>query len=341
MRAITTRLSDTMQKPQIESVGIIGIGKMGTGYADNLEKAGLLRAVYDVNSSALEQFNNSKVYVAKSPKDMVENADIDLALISIPVYPYDATDDVLFGENGIAQAMKKDAIIAECGNSDPRDSMYAAARALEEFGIDLLDVGVSGGPSRAKDKSVAIWVGGKKEAYDLCLPVFNAMGNPEEIAYMGPSGSGHYVKMLHNLLEQTYMEGIAEVANLAKTNRLDPKYVLKTISGGLVNSSLLNLFLSIPDEKIINRDTEVGGGDYPRIALGAVNEGEKPEPIPATALAYHERRISRFHGTERTQAIEEAKTSIGKELDKFNDEEKFAYALKTLGALRTAFGGHK
>ncbi len=312
----------------METVGLVGLGKMGSGIAENLLKAGYLKAVYKRTvDDEIKKLEKLGVYVAKSPEDLASK--VDYVFLSIP---NEAVEDVVFGKKGLINGLKPKSIVVDTGNCDPRQSMRIAEK-LKARGVYFLDVGVSGGPDRAQKGTLAVWVGGDKEAYDRLSKILNAIGKPQ---HLGQSGNGHKVKMLHNLLEQEQMQAIAEVANLAVSLNLDPKKVFKTIREGLVQSHLGDLYTNVPDDEIFSREPKVEGGDYPRMALEISRE-----PLPDGAVSYWMRLISRASKEEKEEIIEEAVKAIADELRKLKDDEKFEYGFKTLGALRKAFGGHK
>ena len=312
----------------METVGLVGLGKMGLGIAENLLKAGYLKAVYKRKiDEEIKKLEKLGVYIAKSPEDLASK--VDHVFLSIP---NEAVEELVFGKSGLVNGLKPKSIVVDTGNCDPRQSMRIAEK-LKARGVYFLDAGVSGGPGRAEKGTLAVWVGGDEEAYKKLLKVFNAIGKPQ---YLGGSGNGHKVKMLHNLLEQEEMQAIAEVANLAVSLNLDPKKVFKTIREGLVQSHLGDLYTNVPDDEIFAREPKVEGGDYPRMALEISRE-----PLPDGAVSYWMRLISRASKEEREKIIEDAIKAISGELRKLRDDEKFEYGFKTLGALRKAFGGHK
>lgn len=314
----------------METVGLVGLGKMGLGIAENLLKAGYLKAVYKRTiDDEIKKLEKRGVYVAKSPEDLASK--VDFVFLSVP---NGAVEDVVFGKNDLVNGLKSNAIVADTGNCDPRQSMRICEK-LKKQGVSFLDVGISGGPERAMKGTLAVWVGGDKEAYDRLSKVLSAIGNPH---YLGPSGNGHKVKMLHNLLEQAEMQGIAEVANLAVSLGVDPKKVFETIREGLVQSHLGDLYTKISDNEIASRETKVEGGDYPRMALDISKDNE---PLAEIAVSYWVRAISRASKEEKEKFIEEAINAIAKELRKLKDDKRFKYGFQTIGALRKAFGGHK
>ncbi len=317
--------SDNMQ-----SVGIVGLGKMGSGIAENLLKSGFLNAIYKrTRDGTIKSFEKKGVYVAKSPKDLASK--VDTVLLSVP---NDSVNDVIFGNDGLVNGLKEKSTIIDTGNCDPRQSNEIYTK-LKKRGMAFLDVGVSGGPERARKGNLAVWVGGDKGTYEKSLAILKAIGQPR---YLGPSGTGHTVKMLHNVMEQAEMQGIAEVANMARDLKLDPKNIFNTIKEGLVQSHLSDIYLKTPDEEIKNREPVVEGGDYPKMALEIAKD---TVPLVEIAASYWVRAISRAPPGERDEIINEAIKAISEELKKLKDGEKFKYGYQTLGAIRKSFGGHK
>lgn len=303
---------------------------MGSGIAENLLKAGYLKAVYKRTiDDEIKSFEKRGVYVAKSPADLASK--VEFVFLSVPD---NAVEDVVFGKNGLANGLKSKNTVIDTGNCDPRQSMRIHEK-LEKKSVSFLDAGVSGGPERAKKGALAIWVGGEKDSYDKLLKIFNAIGKPQ---YVGPSGNGHKIKMLHNVMEQAEMESIGEVSNLAVDLGLDPTKVFSIIRDGLVQSYLSDLYLKVSDEEIKSREPSVGGGDYPRMALDISKEGE---PLVAVAVSYWMREISRAPKEEREKVISRAIEAVSKEFKKLKDDKKFKYGFQTIGAIRRAFGGHK
>ena len=108
----------------------------------------------------------------------------------------------------LAQLLNKGDIIIDGGNSNYKDSV-TRFKALEEKGIDFLDCGTSGGVSGALN-GVCAMIGGKKQVFDYCEPVFKAISVSDGYLYCGEPGSGHFVKMIHNGIEYGMMQAIAE-----------------------------------------------------------------------------------------------------------------------------------
>jgi 6-phosphogluconate dehydrogenase len=130
--------------------------------------------------------------------------------------------------------LNKGDIIIDGGNSHYKDSVRHY-NELADKGIEFLDCGTSGGVSGALE-GVCVMIGGKKEIYDYCEPIFRSIAVPDGFLYCGERGSGHFVKMVHNGVEYGMMQSIAEgfdVLNASEFN-LDFAAVAKLWNNGSV-----------------------------------------------------------------------------------------------------------
>ncbi len=285
-----------------ENIGWVGLGKMGLPMTKNLLEDGYGLRIYDKafdSSDSLYYNKPSIVELRKEIDEFLREADnavkddsvekvgnaSGLAFIMVP---YSGVRDVAEQlASGMKKAKRTDGIVIDGGNSDPRTSKEIA-KILSGYGVEFLDVGFSGGPSGAKDASMAIMAGGDEDAYKRVLPILQVLGKPE---YVGPSGSGHSTKMLHNCLEQIYMMGIGEITSFAKVMKLKPKQVARIMNNGLCQSKLLELYQEIPERDIDGTVACIDGGEYSRWASEIANE--KDFPLPFTALTYEMRKFSR------------------------------------------------
>jgi 6-phosphogluconate dehydrogenase len=134
-------------------------------------------------------------------------------------------------------------LIVDGGNSDFRDTIRRSAM-LRDRGIHFLDVGTSGGP-RGAEEGFSFTVGGDTSAYQCLEPYLAAMAAPGGYAHVGPSGSGHFVKMVHNAIEYGMMAAIGEGFELLVHGPYESLDVAKIAyvwnQGGILRSYLLDL----------------------------------------------------------------------------------------------------
>jgi 6-phosphogluconate dehydrogenase len=187
-------------------LGIIGLGKMGFNMAERLRLAGHKVVGFDFNADAVSKLTQAGGVGVNSLEDLVKNLAAPRAIwIMVPAGdPVDQTIAKL--EPMMAQG---DTFI-DGGNSNYKDSQrrHAAAQAK---GFSFVDVGTSGGVWGLKE-GYSLMIGGDKEPVERLTPIFEALAPSatEGWGHVGPSGSGHFVKMVHNGIEYGLMQAYAE-----------------------------------------------------------------------------------------------------------------------------------
>lgn len=319
-------------------VGVVGLGKMGAGIARNLHRKDHLRCAWDADPHARE---SAGVPVARSLDDLAR--EVEAVVLSVPVVPQDRVEEVLLA---LAQHLRPGSIVVDTGNSDPLRSADRARR-LRERSVAFLDVGVSGGPERAAAGTLELWVGGDRGAYERVRPALEAVGRPAHVETVlaephpaDTSGYGHAVKMLHNCIEQGFMQVLADAVNAAPGLGLDWRKSLDLVRRGLVRSHLGDLLVErVSEADLAAREARVEGGDYPRMFRDYLRARGVEEPAPSFLLSLWVRELSR--SGDRPAAVARAAAEMAQELRRFEDPRKFRRGFQTLGALRRAFGGHQ
>ncbi|AXF57249.1 NAD(P)-dependent oxidoreductase [Salicibibacter kimchii] len=218
-----------------QTVGFIGIGVMGKSMAKHILDAGYPVLVYTRTKAKADDLVASGANWKDSVQALASEADIVITMIG---YPKDV-EDVYFSENGLLAHMKKGATLIDMTTSKPSLAKKIAEAAKEKAGA-ALDAPVSGGDVGARNGKLVIMIGGDKNAYDQCLPLFETMG--ENIQHLGPAGSGQHTKMCNQIAVAASMVGAAEAMGYAKHAGLDQEKVLKSISTGAGGSwTLQNL----------------------------------------------------------------------------------------------------
>lgn len=213
----------------MKNIAFIGIGVMGESMARNLMKAGFALSIYSRTKSKAETLIAEGADWKDSVADCVRDAD---AVITIVGHPKDV-EEVYFGGQGILENAKPGAILIDMTTTSPKLSarIYESAK---ERGMSALDAPVSGGDVGAKNGTLAVMAGGDREAFDACLPLFEAMGS--NIRYEGGPGKGQHTKMANQIALGGAIAGVCEAMAYAKTNGLDLKTMLDTISTGAAGS---------------------------------------------------------------------------------------------------------
>jgi 6-phosphogluconate dehydrogenase len=204
--------------------------------------------------------------------------------------------------------------VIDGGNSHYKDSIRTAA-ATKEHGIFFLDCGTSGGVWGLAN-GYCLMIGGEREAFDRAEPIFRALAPENGYAYVGRSGAGHFVKMVHNGIEYGLLAAYGEGFEILKASEFDLN--LPTIAGiwrygSVVRSWLLELLVAAyeTDADLGHVRGYVEDSGEGRWALQAAIDENVPAPITALAL-----------------------------FRRFASRQEESYAAKVIAALRHEFGGH-
>lgn len=217
----------------MKKIGFIGVGIMGKSMVRNLMKAGFEVSIYTRTRAKAEDVIGEGAVWCDTVKECAEGRD---AVITIVGYPKDV-EEVYFGEGGILANAKKGAYLIDMTTSSPKLAVriYEAAR---EAGLYAVDAPVTGGDSGAKAGTLTILAGGDREAFDACMPVFEAMG--KNINYEGKAGNGQHTKMCNQIAIAGAIAGACEALAYAKGVGLDAQTMLDSISTGAAGSAQMN-----------------------------------------------------------------------------------------------------
>lgn len=214
------------------NVGFIGLGIMGSSMAQNLMNAGFDLVVYDVVPSKCDPLAAKGAQVARSCAEVARLSDV---IISIVVDTPDV-EAVLFGPEGVAEGLSSGKVVIDMTTISPEATETFAER-LAGKGVEMLDAPVSGGDKGAREGTLAIMVGGKKEVFERCLPLFNAMG--KNIVHVGSNGDGQRVKTANQIVCGLNILAMTEAFVFAKKAGLDLETVHRVISSGAAGSWML------------------------------------------------------------------------------------------------------
>lgn len=195
-------------------LGYIGLGNMGGPLAGRLAQRHPLR-VFDLREDLVAGFVDRGATAASSPAEI--GAACDMVLTCLPTS--DSVRDVIFGPDGLADALKPGTLIADMTTGDPAKTRAMAAD-LGAKGIDLIDAPVSGGPRGANEGTIAIMVGAPKELFDRARPVFESIS--PNIFHAGDVGAAHAVKVGNNLLNLGCRLMTFEVVSMLVNNGVAP-----------------------------------------------------------------------------------------------------------------------
>lgn len=218
----------------MKKIGFIGVGIMGKSMVRNLMKAGYEVFIYTRTREKAEDVIAEGAVWCDSVKECSAGRD---AVISIVGFPKDV-EEVYFGAGGIIENASEGTYIIDMTTTSPKLAVriYEAGKTK---GLFALDAPVTGGDSGAKAGTLTILVGGDQEAFNACIPVFEAMG--KNIVYEGKAGNGQHTKMCNQIALAGALSGVCEAMVYAKGVGLDVSQMLKSISTGAAGSTQMNV----------------------------------------------------------------------------------------------------
>ncbi len=197
-----------------KNIGYIGLGKMGKNMVLHLLENGWDVTAYNRSPEPTKEVEESGAVGVYSVKELCKKI-LSPRLIWLMV-PYQAVDGVL---DELTPLLEKGDIVIDGGNSNYKDTIRRA-NELKNKGVNYIDAGVSGGPSGARN-GASVMVGGDKSIFDNIEQIFKDISIDESYGYMGDSGAGHFVKMVHNGIEYGMMQAIGEGFELMKKSPLN------------------------------------------------------------------------------------------------------------------------
>lgn len=240
-----------------KEIGYIGLGKMGKNMVFRLLGSGWNIVAYNRTPDVVTEVISKGARGASSISELVSN--LPTPRVVWLMVAHSAVDEVL---NELVPLLDKGDVVIDGGNS-PYQETIRRAKELSVKEIEFFDIGVSGGPVGALN-GACMMAGGKKEFYDQLESVgfFKDTCVPNGFGYMGESGAGHFVKMIHNGIEYGMMQSIAEGFDLLRHSKefnLDLLKVADVYSHGSVITSSLVSWMHDGYKKYGNDLNEISG----------------------------------------------------------------------------------
>lgn len=208
-----------------QTVGVIGLGNMGRGIARNIAKAGHNLLVWDTDQMARDAF--AETARIQSPPEMAANADIIIFVVPGSVQIDGELDAML------AKA-QPNLILWDFTTSDPIYTKRLATRAAHA-GIPYMDAGMTGGGAKGADQgTMTLMIGGPAEVLERSRPVLEACAGV--LIHLGPSGAGHTMKVVHNLITHTNFLACSEAGRLAEAAGIDLADMIRVFNAGNARS---------------------------------------------------------------------------------------------------------
>ncbi len=295
------------------NLGMVGLGKMGGNMAERLVRGGHRVVGFDLDAATAAEAESEGVEIAATLMDMV-SAMPSPRVVWLMVPAGEIVDKVIAE---ISPHLEAGDVIVDGGNSNYKDTVRRAAE-LEEAGIHLIDVGTSGGVWGLAE-GYSLMVGGSDAAIEILTPALVTLAPAEDQGWghVGPSGTGHFVKMVHNGIEYGLMEAYAEGFALMRAKDdfgLDLAQIAEIWRyGSVVRSWLLDLTASA-------------------LAENPTMEGIAPY-VPDSG----EGRWTVFEAIDLNVETPVIALSLMRRID---SRDEYDYSDRLLSAMRNQFGGH-
>jgi len=230
----------------METIGFIGLGKMGGNMAARYLSAGYTVYGESRDRNAAQRLIEQGLRWVDTPREVAEAADV--VMTSLP------TDDVVAsvaaGPGGLLAGLGEGKVWADLSTISPRMSRELAARVREETrGAHMLDTPVSGSVPQVQAGTLTIMVGGDEDAYRRVEPLLRVLGTPE---YIGENGQGLVLKLAINISLAVQMLAFSEGLLLAERDGIDPHRAAEVMTESPIGSPMLKarvpLVLDQPDE---------------------------------------------------------------------------------------------
>ena len=176
--------------------GVIGLGNMGGGVAKNLAAAGYETGVWDVSEEAIKKFRDIENTYVLSPGEMASEG----ATLFYVVPATQEIEETLNGEQGVLAKAVEGTVVFDLTTSFPEDTRRVVELAAK-YSVKYLDAAMSGGATGADSGTLTLMIGGDKNVYERSRPMLNTIA--KSVYYLGESGAGHAMKLIHNMVVHT------------------------------------------------------------------------------------------------------------------------------------------
>lgn len=209
----------------METIGFIGLGNMGGGMANNIQKAGYPMVVYDLREEAARPLLDGGARLANSPEEVAGLCEVTFTSLPGPK----EVEEVSLGAEGILAGIKSGGIFIDLSTSRPT-LIREIESQFRQKGAHVLDAPISGGKSGAASGNLAVMVGGEREIFDRVKPLLDSFG--DKVFYAGEIGAGSVAKLVHNMIGHGVRQAIAEGMTLGVKAGVEPEALWQCVRRG-------------------------------------------------------------------------------------------------------------
>jgi 6-phosphogluconate dehydrogenase len=293
-------------------LGMVGLGKMGGNMVQRLLRGGHEVAVYDLDAALTQKIGALPGAAAVSSLEAMAAALEAPRVVWVMVPAGNPTEATL---KTLAGALQPGDVLIDGGNSNFHDTRRRAAE-LAERGIRFVDAGTSGGVW-GLENGYCLMVGGSEEAVRLVEPAFRTLAPEDGYLHVGPSGAGHFTKMVHNGIEYGLLQAYAEGFEIMHASEFPLD--LRAIAGLWNHGSVVRSWLL----ELLERAYATEGQELERIRGWVADSGEGRWTVE-TALDLD------VPAPVITMSL----------LARFRSRQEESYGAQVIAALRNQFGGH-
>ena len=215
----------------MRTVGMVGLGIMGSAFSSHLMAAGWRIIGYDIDEATRARAKAAGIEIARDNADVARQAEIILVVVQTPEALHSVVSEI-----GAAKLGKR--LIVEMGTFS-LDTKLSAAKLLAAAGHDMLDCPVSGTGAQARNKDLIVFVSGEAHLAKAAAPVFADFAR--EVHHVGPLGNGTRMKLVTNHLVAVHVAAAGEALTLSMKAGLDPAQVMQLASSGPAGSRMMQL----------------------------------------------------------------------------------------------------
>ena len=293
-------------------LAMIGLGKMGGNMVERLMRRGHQLVAFDRAAETVAKYEKLGATPAADLAKVVQSLETP-RIIWIMVPAGDPVDETIAA---LRPSLAAGDILIDGGNSNFHDTIRRA-EDLAKSRIDFIDSGTSGG-IWGLENGYCLMVGGSDRAVTHCEPIFRALAPEHGYAHVGPSGAGHYVKMVHNGIEYGLLQAYAEGYEILHASKTFPKLDMAQIANVWQYGSVVRSWLNELAAKAFERDASladlkgwVADSGEGRWTVQEAVDLDVPAPVITLSL-----------------------------LTRFRSRQEESYGAKVIAALRNEFGGH-
>ncbi|QQP69533.1 decarboxylating 6-phosphogluconate dehydrogenase [Carnobacterium sp. CS13] len=289
-------------------VGMIGLGKMGLNLALNLQENNIDVVGYDVSTQAREKASESHLSIKNSQEELLQSLE-GKKIIFLSTPAGEITNTLV---KTLCDQLQSGDILIDGGNSYFKDSVKNYEQAKEK-GIGFLDCGTSGGMEGAQN-GACLMIGGDADVFNQTEEIFAALACDQGYLYAGESGSGHYLKMIHNGIEYGMMQAIGEGFDILNAGGYD--YDFEKVAsvwnhGSVIRSWLMELaeesFKSDPRLDDIKGIVDVSGEGKWTVAEAL----DLNVPVPVISSSLFARNASKIDDSFSAKVVATMRNQFG------------------------------